>query len=281
MVVLVTNDDGYLADGITTLERCLAEAGHEVWLCAPTCERSAQSHAMTFHGKVTFVRYDERHYHCSGTPADCILYGLGGKALPIVPDVVISGINHGYNASTDILYSGTVGAASEAALRGFPAIAISARRNRETGIYPFEEAAKFLAANLEWMVPLCSSEVILNINVPPQPNGEWRVGMIGHLEYFDLVETTSTKKKTSYDVSSSKIGLAYGNTNTLSAIGDEVTLSLTNLVPPELKKGDPQADYLLLSQGYIAVTPLVVEPVVNQAAAQVLNQRLSLEVSHG
>jgi 5'-nucleotidase len=281
MVVLVTNDDGYQAEGIRTLEQTLVEAGHEVWLCAPTSERSAQSHAMTFHGKVTFVRYDERHYHCSGTPADCILYGLGGKALPVVPDLVISGINHGYNASTDILYSGTVGAASEAALRDFPAIAISARRNRETGRYPFKEAAQFVVDNLDWMLPLCTNEVILNINVPPQPNGEWRVGTIGHLEYFDLVEASSTKKKTSYDVSSSKIGLAYGNANTLSAIGEEMTYSLTNLTPPELKRRDPQADYLLLSQGYIAVTPLVVEPVMNQAVADLLNQRLKEEASHG
>ncbi|HHU89279.1 MAG: 5'/3'-nucleotidase SurE [Sphaerochaetaceae bacterium] len=281
MVVLLTNDDGYQVEGITTLEQCLSEAGHEVWVCAPSSERSAQSQAITVHGKVTIVRYDERHYHCSGTPADCVLYGLGGEALPIIPDVVVSGINYGYNASTDILYSGTVGAAREAALRGFPSIAISARSNRETGVYPFEETAKFLADNLEWMVPLCSSEVILNINVPPQPNGEWRLGMVGHLEYFDYVEKSSTKNKTSYDVSSSKIGLAYGNANTLSAIGEEVTLSLTNLVPPELKKGDPQADYLLLNQGYISVTPIVVEPVVHQGVAKVLNQRLKKVSGNG
>ena len=281
MVVLVTNDDGYQADGITTLEKKLVESGHEVWLCAPTSERSAQSHAMTFHGKVTFVRYDERHYHCSGSPADCVLYGLGGKALPVIPDVVISGINHGYNASTDILYSGTVGAASEAALRGYPAIAISARRDRQTNVYPFEEAAQFLVDNLPWLMSYCTSEVILNINVPPRPNGQWRVGMLGHLEYFDFMESSSSKKKTSYDVSATKLGLAYGNANHLSAIGEEVTLSLSNHVPPELKQEDPEVDYRLLSRGYISVTPLSVHPAVDFETAQELRARLAKGQNYG
>lgn len=272
MIILVTNDDGYQAEGITTLETVLAEAGHEVWLCAPSGERSAQSHAMTFQGKVRFVRYDARHYHCSGTPADCILYGLGGKALPVVPDLVISGINHGYNASTDILYSGTVGAASEAALRGFPAIALSARKNHKTGVFPFREAATFLATNLDKLVPLCNHNVILNINVPPIPNGQWRVAGVGQLDYFDLVESSSTKKSTSYDVSSSKIGLAYGDDANGIAIGDEVTLSLRNEVPPELRQTDSKIDYLLLSEGFISVTPLVVHPVVDTQAVKILTQ---------
>ncbi|MDD3365747.1 MAG: 5'/3'-nucleotidase SurE, partial [Sphaerochaetaceae bacterium] len=272
MVILVTNDDGYQAEGIITLETVLGEAGHEVWMCAPTDERSAQSHAMTFKGKIRFVRHDAKHYHCSGTPADCILYGLSGKALPVIPDVVISGINHGYNASSDILYSGTVGAASEAAIRGYPAIAISARRDHDTGRYPFREAATFLAENLAQLVPLCNHNVILNINVPPRPNGQWRVGMVGQLEYFDLVESSSTKKSTSYDVSSSKIGLAYGDDANGVAIGDEVTLSLRHEVPPELRQSNHEVDYHLLSEGYISVTPLVVLPVVDLETVKALSQ---------
>ncbi|MGI6433358.1 MAG: 5'/3'-nucleotidase SurE [Sphaerochaetaceae bacterium] len=149
MIILLTNDDGFQAEGLNTLEMVLAQAGHQIWVCAPSEERSAQSHAMTLKGRVRFVRYDERHYQCSGTPADCMLYGLHGEALPVTPDLIISGINHGYNASTDILYSGTVGAAREAALRGYPAIAISARRNKDTNLYPFYEAATFLADHLD------------------------------------------------------------------------------------------------------------------------------------
>ncbi|HCG63104.1 MAG TPA: 5'/3'-nucleotidase SurE [Sphaerochaeta sp.] len=266
MIILLTNDDGYQAEGISVLETVLAEAGHEVWVCAPSDQRSAQSHAMTLKGKIRFIRFDARHYHCSGTPADCILYGLNGGALPVAPDVVVSGINHGYNASTDILYSGTVGAASEAALRGIPAIAISARNDRQTGEFPFIKAASFLVEHLEEFVPLCTRDVMLNINVPPTNTGQWRVGKIGQLEYFDVVERSSTMRATSYDASSTKIGLAYGDTDTDAngvGIGEEVTLSLRGEVPPELRHPDMETDYRLLGENFISVTPILVHPVVD------------------
>ena len=181
MVILLTNDDGYQAEGLLVLENVLQRFGHEVWICAPSEQRSAQSHAMTLRGKVRIVRYDQRHYHCSGTPADCILYGLSGGALPVTPDLVISGINHGYNASTDILYSGTIGAAKEAILRGLKAIAISARMDKTTGIYPFEQGATFIAGHLDQFLPLCTNDVLLNINVPPHSSGRWPTGRIGIL----------------------------------------------------------------------------------------------------
>lgn len=273
MIILLTNDDGYQSAGITTLETVLLEAGHEVWVCAPSDQRSAQSHAMTLKGKIKFIRYDARHYHCSGTPADCVLYGLNGNALPVVPDVVISGINHGYNASTDILYSGTVGAASEAALRGIPAIAISARADKHSGEYPFVEAATFLAENLSSFLPLCTRQVLLNINVPPTPNGEWKVGMIGQLEYFDVVERSSSARSTSYDASSTKLGLAYGD-DTVDAngieIGDEMTLTLKTEVPPELVRTEMESDYQLLGEHYISVTPIMVHPVVDMETVKSL-----------
>lgn len=266
MIILLTNDDGFQAEGLSTLEMVLAQAGHEVWVCAPSEQRSAQSHAMTLKGNIRFIRYDARHYHCSGTPADCILYGLHGGALPVQPDVVISGINHGYNASTDILYSGTVGAASEAALRGFPAIAISARNDKQTGRYPFIEAASFLADHLRHFIPLCSGDVMLNINVPPEPNGSWCVGKIGQLEYFDVVERSSTARSTSYDASSTKIGLAYGEADPDAngvSIGEEMTLSLKTEVPPELRRYDMETDYRLLGEHCISVTPLLVHPAID------------------
>ena len=270
MTILLTNDDGYQSEGITVLETVLAEAGRDVWVCAPSDQRSAQSHAMTLRGKLRFIRYDARHYHCGGTPADCILYGLVGKAIPISPDLVISGINHGYNASTDIIYSGTVGAASEAILRGYRAISISARADKDTGEYPFVEAAAFLAEHLESFLPFCTPDVLLNINVPPQPNGQWRVGGIGKLEYSDVVERGSSARSNSYDASSTKIGLAYGDADVDSngvGIGDEMTLLLKTDVPPRLVHAERETDYHLLSEHYISVTPLVVHPVMDNAVA--------------
>lgn len=268
MIILLTNDDGYQAEGLTTLEMVLSHAGHEVWVCAPIDQRSAQSHAMTLRGKVRFVRYDAKHYHCSGTPVDCILYGLNGGAIPINPDVIISGINHGYNASTDIIYSGTVGAAREGALRGIPSIAISARADRETGAYPFFEAASFLVDHLDSFIPLCNSEVLININVPPTPNGEWQVGRIGHLEYIDLVEKSSSQRSTSYDASSTKMGLAYSGEERFDAngisIGDEISFRLKGETPPNIKQSDNQTDYHILGESVISVTPLLVHPCVDE-----------------
>lgn len=275
MNILLTNDDGYQSEGISVLEAVLAEAGHEVWVCAPSDQRSAQSHAMTLKGKIKFIRYDARHYHCSGTPADCILYGLNGEAIPVVPDLIISGINHGYNASTDILYSGTVGAASEAALRGIPAMAISARADKTTGEYPFLEAAAFIVEHLQVFLPFCTREVLLNINVPPQPNGEWRIGMIGQLEYFDVVERSSSARSTSYDASSTKLGLAYGDADVDAngvGIGDEMTLLLKTEVPPELIHSELETDYRILGEHYISVTPIMVHPVVDMHTAEALEK---------
>ena len=120
MIILLTNDDGYESEGIRTLERVLASYGHEIWVCAPSGNRSAQSHAMNIISPVKLTKYKDKHYHCSGTPTDCILYSLKANVFKSLPDCIISGINHGYNCSSDILYSGTCGAASEGVMHGIP-----------------------------------------------------------------------------------------------------------------------------------------------------------------
>ncbi len=269
MKILLTNDDGYQADGIRILEQTLSEAGHEVWVCAPSEERSAFSHAMTLKGKIKIHRYGERHYHCSGTPADAILYGLAAKVIPIVPDMVISGINRGYNASTDILYSGTVGAASEAALRGYPSIAVSARLHTPGENTPYERAASFLTDHLEQFRPLCTSQVLLNINVPPTDNGMWKVGEIGELKYLDVVERHAGEKNTSFDAHQTHIGLAYQDEQASSA---EYTLKSDE--PPVFDDRYSEADYTLLASQYISVSAVRVHPVEDKATSMVLQEML-------
>ncbi|NCB00726.1 MAG: 5'/3'-nucleotidase SurE [Spirochaetia bacterium] len=263
MIILLTNDDGYQAQGLQVLEAILSAKGHEVWVCAPSDQQSAQSHAMTLKGKVKIHRYGLRHYHCSGTPSDCILYGLEGGAVPVIPDVIISGINHGYNASTDILYSGTVGAASEGALRGYPSMAISARNDPTTHEYPFELGATFLSEHLEQFLPFCTSEVLININIPPLANGKWRVGHIGQLEYLDVVERTITPRNTSFDAEQTQLGLAYG---------DEATFILNTKASPSLRKHMVEADFALLAEGFISVTPLLVNPSIHEPSVTLLKQ---------
>ncbi|MDD4572653.1 MAG: 5'/3'-nucleotidase SurE [Sphaerochaeta sp.] len=243
MRILLTNDDGYQSKGITVLEEILVQAGHEVWVCAPSHERSASSHAMTLRGEITITEYAPRHYHCSGTPADCMLYAGKGKIFSSDPDLVISGINHGYNISTDILYSGTVGAAREAALTGLKSIALSCTRD-ENGDFVFEKAARFVVDRLPELYPLCSSECVLNINVPANGNGKWKPAVMSYLDYHDAV----TKHYDEYPSSQT---------------GRSVVFSLTGGIPPIQKCDTVETDYQAVSAGYVSITALSILPPIH------------------
>lgn len=125
MHILLTNDDGYEAEGIRVLSEALRLAGHRTTIIAPHEERSGQSHAMTFFRPVLVRQLEANLYSVFGTPADCVVTGLLDILKNDLPDLVISGINRGLNVGADTNYSGTVGAATEAALIGHRAIAIS------------------------------------------------------------------------------------------------------------------------------------------------------------
>lgn len=128
MRLLIVNDDGIDAPGITTLARLAKQLG-EVYVVAPKDQCSAMSHRITIR-EILQVRKEEfpvegvEAYSVTGTPADCVKVALH-SILPWKPDIICSGINNGYNVGSDILYSGTVGAAMEALLCGIPAIAFS------------------------------------------------------------------------------------------------------------------------------------------------------------
>ena len=132
MKILITNDDGITTEGISSLAK-LAKKYGEVTVVAPDSQRSATSHSITLHSHIDIIPYDlgiegVSAYSCSGTPADCVRVG-SLSILKEIPDVVISGINFGYNLATDIQYSGTVGAALEGAYQGSLAIALSEGTN--------------------------------------------------------------------------------------------------------------------------------------------------------
>ena len=127
MRIMISNDDGIFAPGIDALVKAFGAAGHEVIVCAPDSQRSAASHSLSIGRPISVkkVEFDgaAEAYAISGTPADCVKLGM--TVLRKDCDAVISGINHGYNAGTDILYSGTVAAAMEGAICGVPALAVS------------------------------------------------------------------------------------------------------------------------------------------------------------
>ena len=127
-LILITNDDGIDSKGLERLAGMASVYG-QVWVVAPDGQRSAASHSATFHRSVDIFPYDYpikgvHAFTCSGTPADCARIGIL-HLMPVRPDILLSGINFGYNMASDIQYSGTVGAAFEAERHGVPAIAFS------------------------------------------------------------------------------------------------------------------------------------------------------------
>lgn len=183
MRILVVNDDGIKAAGISRLAETARRLG-EVWVVAPDNQCSAMSHRITVQADLV-VKKEEFPvdgvfaYSVSGTPADCVKAALQ-YILPERPDIVFSGINNGYNAGVDLLYSGTVGAAMEALTEGVPAIAFSSERACDYDIvdaylYPIaqELLAQKLPANEIWNVnfpccPLTECKGILKDRIPAQ-----------------------------------------------------------------------------------------------------------------
>lgn len=161
MKILLTNDDGVRADGLAILASRLQDLA-EVWVVAPDRERSAISHAFTLHQPLRVDQVAPRWFATSGTPADCVYLGL--LDLCKGPDLVLSGINHGYNLGSDIFYSGTVAGAVEAALRGVPALAVSMGAGPGADFAPAAELVHALVQAIA--AEGLPAQTLLNVNVP-------------------------------------------------------------------------------------------------------------------
>src|SRR5881396_239068 len=167
--ILVTNDDGYRSEGIHVLADALRAIG-DVTVVAPVQEASAIGHALTLRHPLRLERLDAHTCAVDGTPTDCVNIAVS-QVFKGLPDLVVSGINKGWNLGDDVTYSGTVAGALEGALLGIPSIAVSLRATR--GDYDFSYAARAATAMAEAMLrrPL-PSRTFLNINVPKgEPKG--------------------------------------------------------------------------------------------------------------
>jgi 5'-nucleotidase len=170
--ILISNDDGVFADGIQCLAAEARCRGHRVTVVCPDQERSATGHGLTLQTPIRAERADELFaegvtaWACSGTPADCVKLALF-RLLEEPPDLVLSGINHGPNLGTDVLYSGTVAAAMEGTIEGLPALAVSAA---DFGWREFAPAARLaLEVGEEMLANGWPEGLLLNLNVPPVP----------------------------------------------------------------------------------------------------------------
>ena len=232
MKILLTNDDGIFAKGIEALYLALVD-NHEITVVAPETEQSAVGHAITWLDplRVNMVNRNGGFfgYALKGTPADCVKIAVN-ELLDATPQIVISGINLGANVGVNVIYSGTVSAATEAAVLGIPAIAVSIDSFKPTD---FSAATEFITR----LVDIVGKQGLppgtcLNVNVPNLPSGKvrgikvTRQGSMKSLEKYD--RRTDPRNHVYYWLCNSAI-------------------------EPD---PDPDADSSALAQGFISVTPI-------------------------
>ncbi len=170
MKILLSNDDGYHAEGLAELARAVSELAETI-IVAPDRNQSGASHSLTLDAPLRVSQTDEGVYFVNGTPTDCVHLAITGL-LQTEPDMVMAGINHGSNLGDDVLYSGTVAAAIEGRFLGLPAMAVSLVSEEPRYFKTASQAACELLQRLQ-EDPL-PADTILNINVPDMPFDELR-----------------------------------------------------------------------------------------------------------
>ena len=165
MNILLTNDDGIKGAGLWALAEVLKVRGYNVTIAAPFNQQSGMSHALTFIREIEYRRFDNPDFEAwtfDGTPTDCVKIYLEGMAVKKF-DALISGINDGSNLATDVLYSGTVGAALEGFLHAIPSLAVSRDKNSEI---PFDVVADGTVDYLEKILGVKQEPFLHNVNFP-------------------------------------------------------------------------------------------------------------------
>jgi len=244
VAILITNDDGFGAEGLRLLEESLTPLG-EVWVVAPDREQSGQGHALTLNHPLRIEARGLRHYAVQGTPTDCIYLGVH-RVLPRRPALVVSGINKGTNLGDDITYSGTVSAALEATLINVPAFAMS--QQIRDGAADFAAAGRFarrLAGEvLRRGLPI---DTLLNVNVPLTPPAGIRVTRQGKRLYpGGVIERADPKGRTYYWIGGA----------------------------PAQWAEDAESDFAALHAGYISLTPLHLDLTNHRVLDEVRNWNL-------
>jgi 5'-nucleotidase len=248
MLILCTNDDGYLALGLDVLATAARSLG-TVEIVAPDREQSATSHSLTMHHPLRARRVRDGVHHVDGTPTDCVALAMGAL-LEGRPDWVLSGVNHGPNMGEDVLYSGTVAGAMEATILGIPAVAVSyVGRDPEAihGYGPLLE--RLLPQLLRGDFP---PETLLNVNLPAVDPAEVkgvRVTRLARRAYTDSVR-----------LGEDPFGRPYYWLG-----GGAVTWSAAE-----------GTDYHAVREGYISVTPLHLDLTNHRLMQQVDDWDLSL-----
>lgn len=241
MKILVSNDDGYQSPGLITLVDALGRLG-DVMVVAPERDRSGASNSLTLDVPLRAERMANGFIRVDGTPTDCVHLALTGLSN-VDPDIVVAGINHGPNLGDDVLYSGTVAAATEGRFLGLPSIAVSIAAHAPRHLETAAEVALRLVGNLRER-PLDSS-IILNVNVPDVPLGRLRgfaSTRLGHRHKAEpVIRSADPRGRTIYWVGPAG---------------------------PEQDAG-PGTDFHAIRNGFVSITPLQVD-LTRHAALEAL-----------
>src|ERR1043165_9072350 len=247
--ILVTNDDGVHSEGIKVLAAALGHLGN-VTIVAPMQEASAIGHALTLRRPLRIETIAPKTFGIDGTPTDC----LNPAISPIIgrkPELIVSGINKGWNLGDDVTYSGTVSGALEGALLGIPAIAVSTQNIHRRNEYEFGPSAKAAAYVAELALERGMPKfTFLNINVPFGPNKGFRVTVQAKRNHITVVDERIDPRKRAY------YWIEEGEN--------------------EWEPHD-RSDYQAVRDGYISITPL--QPDMTAHDALTYLEELPLDVS--
>ena len=228
--ILITNDDGIYAPGLSALEEVLS-ARWDTVVVAPDREQSAASHALTLHHPLRVRQVGEVRYSVDGTPTDCVMLGMHGL-LERKPTLVVSGINQGANLGDDVIYSGTVAAAVEGTLLGCRSIAVSLVGGPDDQ-FDFRQAARVAGEVVaEAANGSLDGDFLLNVNVPGGPPGSakgYRVCRLGRRIYREgIFQNTDPRGRPYYWIG-----------------GQDPTWI-----------GGDDTDFKAVEEGYVSITPL-------------------------
>jgi 5'-nucleotidase len=248
MHILISNDDGYLAQGLKQLAAALREYA-QISVVAPDRNRSAASNSLTLEHPLRAITGDDGFVRVDGTPTDCVHLAITGLLDP-EPDMVFAGINHGANLGDDVLYSGTVAAATEGRFLGLPAIAISlAASNPQHFATAAQVAVELLRKIQQQPLP---NDTLLNVNVPDLPLTELKGMQITRLGQRHKAEPV--------------IKSADPRGNPIYWVG-----------PPGAEQdAGPGTDFDAIKNGYVSITPLQLD-LTRFERIQSLSDWLNLE----
>ncbi|MDC3076153.1 5'/3'-nucleotidase SurE [Paracoccaceae bacterium] len=240
MRILITNDDGFDAAGIKSLKKIALAMSTEdnVFVVAPAQNQSAKSRSVSYKTSFDIIKKNNNEYSVEGTPTDCIIFALEHLMKKKKPDIILSGINWGYNLSEDVFYSGTVAAAAEGTARGILSIALSqAYKGTARKLNPYlfaERCGSQLCLSLYENFSNAREKHVFNVNFPTIPK----------LEYPDCIKITPIGQR---EKSNFGIDISFKSQNLYTAKIDTVSTNSST---------HPDDDYINCSNGYLTVSPV-------------------------